>query len=92
MFADTNTPIGDAVRRLEEIGAEVTQMKERGKQLNIYQKFLDLEETTFEAVNDSYNDWVLKQKLWKGLDEWIFLSRDWIRTMFNQIDVETIQK
>lgn len=36
MFADTNTPIGDAVRRLEEIGAEVTQMKERGKQLNIY--------------------------------------------------------
>lgn len=65
-------------------------MKERGKQLNQYQKFLDLEETTFEAVNDAFNDWNMKFKLWQGLDEWIYLSRDWTRTRFNQIDVEEI--
>ena len=67
-------------------------MKERGKQLNVYQKYLELEETPFESVNDVYSDWNLKFKLWKGLDEWIYLARDWVNTKFTAIDVEDIQK
>ncbi len=70
MFADVKTSNADAVKKLEEIGAQVTLMKERGKQLNEYQKFLELEDTPFEAVNDSYNDWALKLKLWKGIEDW----------------------
>lgn len=31
MFADTKTLNSDAVKKLEEIGAQVTLMKERGK-------------------------------------------------------------
>ena len=53
---------------------------------------MELEETSFESVNDTFNDWNLKFKLWKGLDEWIYLSRDWINTKFTAIDVEDIQK
>ena len=34
MFADTNTQIVDAVRKLEELSKSVTLMKERGKELN----------------------------------------------------------
>lgn len=90
MFADTKTLNSDAVKKLEEIGAQVTLMKERGKQLNEYQKFLELEDTPFEAVNDSFNDWSLKLKLWKGIEDWNQLSRDWVRTKFNKIDVESI--
>jgi hypothetical protein len=36
MFADVKTSNADAVKKLEEIGAQVTLMKERGKQLNEY--------------------------------------------------------
>lgn len=53
---------------------------------------MELEETPFESVNDAFSDWNLKHKLWKGLDEWIYLSRDWINTKFTAIDVEDIQK
>ena len=78
--------------RLEEIGVSANLMKERGKQLNTYQKYLELEDTPFESVNDVFNDWNLKYKLWKGLEEWIELSASWVGQKFSSIDVESIQK
>ncbi len=89
-FADETTPIADAVKKLENIGESANLMKERGKQLNIYQKYLELEDTPFESVNDVFNDWNLKYKLWKGMEEWIALSQEWVGTKFNSIDVENI--
>lgn len=53
---------------------------------------MELEDTPFESVNDVFNDWNLKYKLWKGLDEWQYLARDWINQKFTAIDVEDIQK
>ena len=40
--------------------------------------YLELEDTPFESVNDVFNDWNLKYKLWKGLEEWIELSASWV--------------
>ena len=77
-FSDESTRIADAVSKLEEIGVSANWMKERGKQLNTYQKYLELEDTPFESVNDVFNDWNLKYKLWKGLEEWIELSASWV--------------
>ena len=34
IFADSNTPIDEAVLKLEELGKEMNIMKDRGKQLN----------------------------------------------------------
>ena len=78
IFADPNTPIEEAVKVLEELSNSVNNMKERGKQLNQFQKFLELEESHFECVNDVFNDFGLKNKLWSGLKEWIELSADWV--------------
>lgn len=67
-------------------------MKERGKQLNQYQKFLDMEETPFESVDNVHGEYILKNKLWIGLRDWIEFSRDCILTKFADIKVDEIQK
>jgi hypothetical protein len=39
------------------IGEHVKKVKERGLQLNQYQKFLDVEETAFVGANEVFEDW-----------------------------------
>lgn len=92
MFADPETQIMEAVEKLEKVGKEVADMKVKAQKLNQYQKYLELEETPFESVSDTFYDWDLKYKLWRGLQQWIDLSKEWINTKFNQIQVEEIQK
>jgi len=53
---------------------------------------MDLEETSFESVENVFNEWNIKQKLWNGQKEWDELFKSWIYTKFKDIAVEEIQE
>jgi hypothetical protein len=57
VFESEETPVEHAVISLDLIGEHVKKVKERGLQLNSYQKFLDVEETAFVGANEIFEDW-----------------------------------
>ena len=90
MLSKQDTDIETACNYLDELQLQVEELKSTGKKINKQQKFLEIAESHFDSIEDTYLDFTLKHKLWHGLKDWIIMSEKWLQTQFNNIDSETI--
>ena len=78
MLKRKETNIEEACKSLEGLKTKVMALKNKGKKLNDQQKFLEISETHFESIENTYMDFTLKYKLWTGLSQWFELSQEWL--------------
>lgn len=50
-----------------------------------------MSETRFENLEELRNNLNLRLDMWKGLRDWSSLSKGWLSTSFEDIDVEAIK-
>ena len=89
----STTPIEEAVELIRTLGIKMEKLKEEGREINDQQKFLEVQQmANFECIEDTYFDFNLKQRLWKGVDDWNVKLKTWKETIFCEINRDQIQE
>ena len=91
-IADKDTPTGDMLEILSNIGEEVTVLIADTKSFNSFQLELEIEPKNFTEVYELQKDFQKKFNMWRALHEWQHKILDWNDTAFSIIDVDKISK
>lgn len=90
-LGDRHANMDRCIEILKEIEVEVEQIKTKGKLINDQQKFLDVNEIYFEAVDELNNEFQLKKKLWHGVKDILRYTKEQEVIPLDMINVEEIQ-
>jgi hypothetical protein len=91
LLSEKDTPISESIELIAELEGKVNDIKEKGRILNEQQRFMEITEIYFESVDELFNDFQLKKKLWLGMKEIIAYTKEQEVIALDDIDVEKIQ-
>ena len=90
-FLDISSPFEDTLKEVEQLEAKCGVLTEKSKDINEFQKTLDMDVSAFDYVEEARLAMLYRAKLWRSLHEWgnVLVER-WKTAPFEQVDVAEI--
>lgn len=91
-FLTFNIKMSQAISELESYNEIVKKLEEDAKKYSQYEIVLNIPETRFENLEDLRANLNTRLDLWKGIRDWEIQSERWMRSIFDEINVEQIKQ
>jgi|LauGreDrversion4_2_1035121.scaffolds.fasta_scaffold27236_11 hypothetical protein len=90
-YLSIDSPLMETLQEMEALDAQSQQLVQKAKDINEFQKTLDLDVTGFEYVEDARSELLYRLKMWRALHEWGgVLVEKWKTAPFQDVDVSEI--
>lgn len=90
MIADVNANLTDVIEYLDDRNEHLESLEERAQRFQYYQEVLQVEVTPYEDLRERRADMNVKSSLWNSLHKWDEYSGIWMKTPFDEINVDLI--